>query len=371
MTDAAEHKAAAAAAEPTTETRPQAPVVPAAAPRVTWRAKSKPAVQRTPSGLGAVSVVICSHLAERWDRLRAAVQSIERQTIPVHEVVVVVDGDRDLAALAERHLADTCTLLTRDTPGGLSAARNLGLSAVSTPFVAFFDDDAEADEHWLERLMEPLADPDTLGVGGRSLPRWDAGEPAWFPPELLWAVGCSYAGLPDEIAPVRNVFGGCAVYRRELFDTNGGFRTDFGRHPGGAAGGEETEFCLRAAARSPGGRFVYNPAAVMHHHVPAGRATVRYLIRRSADEGRSKALLLAATHDGAPRHSAAPRRLATETTYLRGVVARGLLPELGGAPEEGLWSVARSAVLALSMLAAAWGFAAGLIGQLRRRHSNA
>ena len=305
---------------------------------------------------GPVSIVICSHLVDRWEWLYAAVRSIARQSRPAQATVVVIDGNRDLAKLAAGLRSDTCTVLVRETCGGLSEARNTGLAAVTTPFVAFLDDDAEADAHWLERLMEPLADPRVLGVGGRSIPLWEHGEPAWFPPELLWVVGCSYAGLPNEIAPVRNVFGGCAVYRRELFERYGGFRPDFGRHLGDAAGCEETEFCMRVASSDAHGRFVYQPQAIIQHHVPAKRATVRYVVRRSFADGRAKIALAAHLRGG----GGAWRPLATEISYARLFVARSLLAGLHDAARGDALHGAQSAVLALSMFAAACGSAAGL-----------
>ena len=139
-------------------------------------------------------------------------------------------------------------------------------------------------------------------------------------------VGCSYAGLPLKVAPVRNVFGGCAVYRRELFDLYGGFRSEFGRHQNDAAGCEETEFCLRVSNHRAHGRFVYHPRAIIHHHVPASRATVRYIAKRSFADSRSKAVLVAHAHT--PSRAAT---LETEISYARRFVARAFFADLRSA----------------------------------------
>jgi GT2 family glycosyltransferase len=312
----------------------------------------------------AVSVVICCHLVERWDWLRAAVQSVADQTIPVAETVVVIDGDQDLAKLAVEHLSNACTVVALDVRGGLSEARNAGLAAVTTRFVAFLDDDAEAEHDWLQQLMEPLSDPQVLGVSGRSVPIWEHGEPAWFPPELLWVVGCSYLGLPSEVGEVRNVFGGCAAYRSELFEIYGGFRSDFGRHLNDAAGGEETDFCLRASEAEAYRSFMYNPRAIIHHHVPASRTTVAYIAKRSFAEGRAKARLVART-----RYGIARRRLETETSYALNTVARAVFTDARGAIRGDVSGLSQSAVLAVSMLAATCGFVSGLA--IRSRVSTA
>ena len=195
---------------------------------------------------------------------------------------------------------------------GLSAARNAGLSATTSPFVAFLDDNACADCQWLAKLRESMNGPEILGAGGRWIPVWSERRPKWFSDQLLWTVGCSYEGHPTEPSDVRNVFGGCAIYRRELFVNFGGFRKEFGRKERGAAGCEETEFCIRVASNRPGGTFRFQPQAAIFHHVPADQTKLSYLLKRSFAEGRSKALLVRSLHS-----SPYSTTLDTELTYLR------------------------------------------------------
>ena len=107
-----------------------------------------------------------------------------------------------------------------------------------------------------------------MGVGGWSEPVWEGGKPNWFPAQLLWVVGCSYEGLPLQRSTVRNVFGGCACYRKEAFDEVGGFRDDLGRKAKGLQGAEETEFCVRVKERGAERRFLFEPAARINHRVP-------------------------------------------------------------------------------------------------------
>ena len=56
-------------------------------------------------------------------------------------------------------------------------------------------------------LASCFDDPGVVGVTGELLPRWTGTEPDWFPPEFYWVFGCSYTGLPTELAPVRNPIG--------------------------------------------------------------------------------------------------------------------------------------------------------------------
>jgi GT2 family glycosyltransferase len=301
-----------------------------------------------------VSVVICSHRMERFPWLRRAVLSAESQTLPAARIVIVVDGDAELAVAIRFEFSDRCLVVERPTNGGLSAARNSGLAVVSTPLVAFLDDDAEAEAAWLKELVRPLADPSVLGCGGITLPCWDETPPDWFAPQLLWTVGCSYPGLPTETTEVRNVFGGCAVYRHSLFAVTGGFDERLGRRARGMDGCEETELCLRAKTMFPLGRFLFTPQAVIHHHVPTQRATVRYVLKRSFAEGRSKALVSKLVR--------APGSLAPESKYLRSSVVHGIGANLFVALVR--WRRAplcRSVLVALSLVFAGVGYEVGYV----------
>ncbi|MHC3469799.1 glycosyltransferase family 2 protein [Streptomyces sp. 7R007] len=60
------------------------------------------------------------------------------------------------------------TTVLRSRGRGPAAARNTGLRAVTTPWVAFLDDDVQVGPHWREQLVQDLADasPDTGGIQG-------------------------------------------------------------------------------------------------------------------------------------------------------------------------------------------------------------
>jgi GT2 family glycosyltransferase len=294
-----------------------------------------------------LTVVICSHLYSRRQQLIGAVESAERQSTPPAAIVVVIDGDGDLGEFASQILGKRCTVIVRKSRGGLSAARNSGLEAVATTFVSFLDDDAVADTRWLEELRAHLGD-EILGVGGRSLPAWEV-PPRGFPKELLWVVGCSYQGLPSEVSTVRNVFGGCALYRTELFRQLGGFDIELGRQPSGAGGCEETEFCMRANQAYPSGRFLYVPSAIIYHAVPAARSTMRYVIRRSAGEGTSKARLRAQIHER--------KALAAESEYIWHTIVGGLGQRIRQAARGDVTAVIAATMIIVSVLTAALSYA--------------
>jgi glycosyltransferase involved in cell wall biosynthesis len=299
-------------------------------------------------------VIVCAYSERRFPLLRRAVRSLEQQTVPAGQIVLVVDNNPALAERCRHELHGVDVVENRFAPG-LSGARNTGLSVARCPTVAFLDDDAVAEPTWLERIGAGYEDPAQLGVGGATLPLWERPRPPWSVPELDWAFGCSYAGQPSEPERVRNVFGGNASFRHDVVEELGGFPSALGRRGADRRGCEETELCIRVRRHRPEGHFVRRPDAVVHHLVPRERARVGYVLRRCLGEGLSKGRLA--------RRVGLAHSTSTERAYLSGVVAGAFRRDLRGALAGDAWAAARVAVLGACLVAAAAGFAAGLAGK--------
>ncbi|HXZ76639.1 MAG TPA: glycosyltransferase family 2 protein, partial [Streptosporangiaceae bacterium] len=243
-----------------------------------------------PGGL-SVSVIICAHLEERLADTMAAVNSVQRQSLAPAEIIVVVDHNPVLHRRLASALPDVTVVENREARG-LSGGKNTGIAVARGDLVAFLDDDAVADPGWLKFLADSYSDPAVVGVGGLTLPSWDSRRPWWFPDEFYWVVGCSYVGLPTSPAPVRNLFGGNASFRREVFDTVGGFRSGIGRSASKRPlGCEETELCIRLRQRWPGAVLRFDNRAVIWHKIPAARTRFAYFLSRCYAEGLSKAMV--------------------------------------------------------------------------------
>jgi glycosyltransferase involved in cell wall biosynthesis len=297
--------------------------------------------------LPTVSVVIATFSMKRWDDLRAAVASVQAQTVPVLETIVVIDHHPELLTKARNELPDVTVLPARGGRGA-SVARNTGVAASHGELVAFLDDDAVAAPRCLEALLCHFSDAGVVGVGGRLDPLWATSRPRWFPPEFDWTVGASYLGMPTSAEPVRNVWSNNMAIRRQAFDLVGGFRDDFGK-VGARSRPEDTDLCLRAAGRHGGGTWIYEPAGTAGHRVPAQRATLRYFAYRCFNEGWGKAALASLNGMG--------ESISSEREYTRRVLptalTRGLREALRGDVSGGLRSLAIAA-----------GFTAVMIGFL-------
>lgn len=290
-----------------------------------------------------ISVVICAYTEERWPELGAAVRSVQKQSRPPGQIIVVVDHNPALLARARRELPGVLAIANHETPG-LGGARNSGVAAARGAIIAFLDDDALAAPDWLEQLAAAYDDASVAGAGGAILPDWQAGRPAWFPPEFDWVVGCTYLGLPEEATPVRNLIGCNMSYRREVFAAIGKFQLGYGC--------DETEFCIRLRRHWPEKVLLYQPQARVFHHVPASRATWRHFRARCYFEGGSKAVV---TWLQGSQAGLASERAYTLQTLPRGVL-RGLADTLQGRDRAG---AARAGAILAGLAVTTAGYLAG------------
>ena len=273
----------------------------------------------------SVTAVVCTYTEDRWALIVEALDSLRRQSHVPDEILVVVDYNPALADRLRQEVPGVRVLENRHTKG-LSGAKNTALEEASSQILAVLDDDATADEQWLATLLAHFGSDDVVAAGSASMPRWESERPHWFAPELDWTVGCSYRGLPEVAAPVRNVFGGAMALRCDAARALGGFDHQLGRGSNRFGGAEETEFCLRLSAVEPNAQIVYDPATTIHHRVPATRAAWSYVWRRCYGEGLSKATL--AQLAGTSRTFAGGPALRTERHYLTRTIPSGLWREV-------------------------------------------
>ncbi|HEY0739385.1 MAG TPA: glycosyltransferase family 2 protein [Herpetosiphonaceae bacterium] len=307
------------------------------------------------------SVILCAYTEARWHDLVAAVASVQRQTLPPHEIIVVVDHNPRLLERARAEWSGV-TVIENTGARGLSGARNSGVAAAQGSLIVFLDDDAAAAPDWLERLSACYADPAVVGVGGAILPAWRDRQPGWFPSEFAWVVGCTYRGMPTSRAAVRNLIGCNMSFRRGVFEQIGGFR--IGRVGVLSIGQEndDTEFCIRLSTSQPEAQLIYEPGARVEHNVPAQRATFAYFVQRCYSEGLSKARL--------GRLVGRERGLSSERDYtlrtLPGGVWHGIVDTFRRRDRGG---ILRAGAIVVGLGVTTGGYAVGLVGQRAERRA--
>lgn len=321
----------------------------------------------SPHGVASdVSVVVSTYDVGRWQDLVGCLESLERQAVPPREVIVVVDHNPELYERARSEFP-WARVIENDRRRGLAGARNTGIDAAGGSIVAFIDDDAAARPAWVERLGAGFDDPDTVGVGGALIPRWTEREPSWMPAEFYWVVGCSYTGLPDRVAPIRNPIGANMAVRTSALREIGGFREGGdddqprelrARGVVRAAGNipDDTDLAIRVSQRWPEAVWLYQPEATVDHLVPPERTSVGYFVRRSFEEGNGKASLA--------RLVGSDAGLASERRHAAVVLPRGVARELRGLVRGDGAAGLRALFIVIGLAATAAGFLIARVAQL-------
>ena len=267
---------------------------------------------------------------DRPERLRACLEALGRLDPAPDEIVVVDDG-------SARPLAPVCADVARvrclrQGNRGPAAARNAGARATEAEFLAFTDDDCRPEPGWLGALLAAHDGEAGRLVGGRvrDVARGVCSAASQTLSDYLYAAGDA-AGGRAEFFTSNNM--GCA---REGFERLGGFDEGFP-----LAAGEDRDFGRRW--RAAGGTLVLAPAARVDHAHEMG---LRQFWRQHANYGRGARLL----HERDAARGAAGRRFQRARFY-GGLLAHPLR-------DRGPRPLARAALLALSQIATAQGYAA-------------
>lgn len=114
----------------------------------------------------SISIIIPVYNAEKY--LPACLTSILSQSFRDFEIVLVDDGsvDGSLALINEWAHKDGRVKVFHKANGGVSSARNLGLSKASGEYVTFVDADDELPTGALEKLMSETGDGIDFVMGG-------------------------------------------------------------------------------------------------------------------------------------------------------------------------------------------------------------
>jgi GT2 family glycosyltransferase len=226
------------------------------------------------TALPTFSVVVPTYC--RPEGLADCLHSLEKLDYPRDRFEVIVVDDGSGAPPDPGRVSVDVTVITQPHAGP-ATARNSGAARARGDYLAFTDDDCQADPDWLGELAGRLEGATDLAVGGRTLNAL-AENPYASATQLL----------VDYLSEWTRASGQGAFFASnnlavptELFRTRGGFDTGFP-----LAAGEDREFCDRWIRL--GGRLSYAPRAVIRHghhltlrdywrqHVNYGRGALRY-----------------------------------------------------------------------------------------------
>lgn len=231
-----------------------------------------------PDPADSVTVCICTF---RRRSIFQAVSSVAHQQQAqqfLSRIVVIDNDDHDgLRAEVEEFAIQLPVQLdyVHAPRKNISIARNAALDAVETRYLAFIDDDQEAQPDWLVTLMERRNEAEI--IVGLCRASYDGALPRW-------SSRCDFhssapgkdlanAHTGNVLIKMDSIRAGDVKFSEEL----------------GLTGGEDTVF-FRSLAHA-GARFAAAPEAVVIEGVPANRANMRWVLRRMYRAGQTHGLV--------------------------------------------------------------------------------
>ena len=184
---------------------------------------------------------------------------IREQTYEKWEAIVLPDANCELSADAA---ADARVRVIATGKVRPAEKRNLGIREAKGEIVAFIDDDAYPDAHWLEYSIKYFGEPSIGAVGGPGVTppddRYMAKLGGRVYENRLVSGNYRYRYKAGGVRRDVDDYPSCNLFVvKDLLDKIGGYRTDFWP-------GEDTLLCKDIVDR--GFRIVYDPWGVVYHH---------------------------------------------------------------------------------------------------------
>lgn len=192
---------------------------------------------------------------------------------PDYEIFVLPDDEFDYP--------DSRVKIISTGPVTPPVKRNRILGIASGKLIAFIDDDAYPRPDWLKVAIEEFKNPEVAGIGG----------PAITPPEdglkqlasglvyesFLVSDGFTYRYRPGKRREVDDYPSCNFIIRKDVFESLGGFRTNFWP-------GEDTFLCLEIVEKLKK-KIFYIPELVVYHHrrplfIPHLKQVANYALHR-------------------------------------------------------------------------------------------
>ncbi|TRO54472.1 glycosyltransferase [Candidatus Bathyarchaeota archaeon] len=211
-----------------------------------------------------VSVIIPAHNAE--ETLERAVKSVQEQTYPVREIIIVDDKSSDNTPEIARRMSESDGKIQyiRVENGNVADTRNAGIEQSKSEYICCLDKDDEIAPQFIEACMEEGHKKDrSLGIAYTGLyykkSKDNEGLSPW-PDECNYDKHMSYRN-PDNPRGLNQV-PTCNVFKKEAWRRAGGYRSKY--CPLGA-GAEDAELWARMMSLGWSARKITNAGLFIYY----------------------------------------------------------------------------------------------------------
>ncbi len=213
-----------------------------------------------------VSVIILNYNGISY--VEECMESVLNQTFRDKEIIVIDNGSSDGSGELLKKMASSEIIYIENKDNlGFASGNNIGIRRAKGRFIALLNNDAVADEKWLENLVSAALKSDSsYGSWASKILFYDNRKTIDTVGHLIYPDGLNRGrGKGEEDTGQYNgeeeVFfpSGCAaLYSKKMLDEIGYFDPDF------FAYGDDTDIGLRA--RLAGWKCLYVPGSVVYHH---------------------------------------------------------------------------------------------------------
>jgi glucosyl-dolichyl phosphate glucuronosyltransferase len=240
-----------------------------------------------------ISVIICSY--NRANYILLALQSLVKQTLSKNrfEVFIVdnnsTDNTEEVCTKFINSNVDLNIEYLQEQQQGSSFARNKGAKSANGELLCFMDDDAIAEDHYLENILSFFEkNLQANAVGGRIIPRYIPKKPTWMSYHVSSLIGnFDYSKEVVEFSAEKYPLESNMIVRKKDFDTVGGFSENIPGVKGTLRiGGEGKDLFLRLKAI--GVRVYYDPNIIVEHITEIEKLTPEYMYRVASGIGRGE-----------------------------------------------------------------------------------
>lgn len=224
-----------------------------------------------------VDVSVCIATFRRPAGLRRLLESLEQATkLPDLAIeVIVVDNDAEASARATAMDASASPHFPElhydvEPRQSISHARNRAVARARGTWVAFIDDDEEAEPGWIDAYWHASRHHAADGFFGPVIPVTEGVAPRWYRSDVFFAYAEHPEGHPIGAESTRT---GNAFVRRECLG-DAPFDPAFG-----LTGGSDFELFSRLLEH--GARFLWCQGARTRDYIPAERLRLRWLLQRA------------------------------------------------------------------------------------------
>ncbi len=216
--------------------------------------------------LASIIVLTCNGR----EHLEECLGSLQSQTYPDREIILVVNGSTDgTADFVRQRFGETVRMIELPANIGYTGGNNAGLRAARGKYIALLNDDTRADPEWLAEMVGALRRRPEYGMAaGKIL--------SYYRPEIIDNVGHLFyrdgtfrgrgrleeaRGQYDREEEILSPSGCAFLVRQEALSEVGLFDEDFFIY------GDDAELSLRI--RLAGWKVLFVPSAVVYHKYSA------------------------------------------------------------------------------------------------------